>query len=85
MVKIGDRAEVEQLSGLRKTAVLKLAGHQPFVPSQSARLLELMSGTQEEEECTYLLVDTAATVDAILDEARHSGRLLDVSATVIGL
>ena len=68
---------------LRKTAVFRLAGAEAFAPTLPARLLEGLAGPEDER--TYLLVDTAATVDAILEEARHGGRLLDVSATVIGL
>ena len=70
---------------MRKTAVCRRAGAAPYASSLPARVLESLPGASAEGECTYLLVDTAATVDAILDEVRHSGRLLDVSATVIGL
>ena len=70
---------------LRKTAVFRLSGVQPFVPETTARLLEPIAGAQAADECTYLLVDTPMTVDVILDEVRRGGRLLDVSATVIGL
>ena len=70
---------------LRKTAVLRLSGAQTFAPAATARLFEAISGTQETDQRTYLLVDTPVVVDAILDEALRSGRLLDVSATVIGL
>ena len=70
---------------LRKTAVFRLSGAAPYASSLPARVLEPLAGASAEGECTYLLVDTAATVDAILDEVRRSGRLLDVSATVIGL
>ncbi len=70
---------------LRKTAVLRLIGTAPFSPVARPHLLEAIPGLPEAGECSYLLVDTPAVVDAVLEEARHGGRLLDVSATVIGL
>lgn len=76
---------------LRKTAVLRLAGAEPLVPGRAVRLLERMASNVSSAdgdrggECTYLLVDTPVNVDAVLEEVRRGGRLLDVSATVIGL
>jgi hypothetical protein len=70
---------------LRKTAVMRLSGVEPFAPTTTVRLLEPIAGTPEADESTYLLVDVPVIVDAILEEARRSGRLLDASATVIGL
>ena len=70
---------------LRKTAVFRLAGVEPYASSLPARVLEPLAGAVAGGGCTYLLVDTAATVDAIIEEVRRSGRLLDISATVLAL
>ena len=71
--------------GLRKTAVFRVAGRWPE-PSVDARpRLEVIGRDEAPDETTYLLVDTPVEVDAFLAQVRASGRLRDVTTTVIGL
>ena len=65
---------------LRKTAVFRVAGRW-----LAASALEEVRHDPELEETTYLLVNTPVFVDAFLEDVRASGRLRDVTATVIGL
>ncbi len=69
---------------LRKTAVLRIGGKWPQSPGELSRLEEI--GYDEAiDETTYLVVNTPVQVDNFLAEVRASGRLRDVTTTVIGL
>ena len=70
---------------LRKTAVFRVAGRWPEPPDAAKPRLEIIGHDQPSGETTYLLVDTPLEVDAFLAEVRTSGRLRDVTTTVIGL
>ena len=64
---------------LRKTAVFRVEGRWP------AAQIEEIRHDPMANETTYLLVNTPVFVDALLAEVRASGRLRDVTTTVIGL
>lgn len=68
---------------LRKMAMFRVAGGAEL-PGTAARL-ERVAHDPAAGETTYLIVDTPGVVDAFLAEALASGRLRDVTATVIGL
>ena len=69
---------------LRKTAVFRVAGRWPDGPAGNARLEEIRHDA-DQDETTYLLVNTPVSVDAFLELVRASGRLRGVTATVIAL
>ena len=69
---------------LRKTAVFRVGGRWTEYAGQAARLEEIRHDAAS-DETTYLLVDTPVYVDAFLADVRASGRLRDVTTTVIGL
>ena len=64
---------------LRKTAVFRVEGR------WSAASIEEIRHDPSANETTYLLVNTPVFVDTFLAEVRASGRLRDVTTTVIGL
>ncbi|MBE7210604.1 MAG: hypothetical protein INR65_06260 [Gluconacetobacter diazotrophicus] len=69
---------------LRKTALFRVAGEMT-ADGQTPVRLERLARDEASGESTYLVTDRPDEVDALLEEVRRSGRLLDVTTTVIGL
>ena len=69
---------------LRKTAMFRVTDL-PAVSDAGAPRLERIFQSAPAGETTYLIVDTPQVVDAFLAQVRASGKLRDVTTTVIGL
>ena len=69
---------------LRKTAMFRVADL-PAVSEAGAPRLERIFQDATAGETTYLIVDTPQVVDDFLLQVRASGKLRDVTTTVIGL
>ena len=69
---------------LRKTAVFRVAGRWSAGSMSAARLEEIRHDAVA-DETTYLLVNSPVRVDEFLADVRATGRLRDVTTTVIGL
>ncbi len=70
--------------GLRKTAMFRVKDL-PAVSDAGAPRLEEIFRDAAAGETTYLIVDRPQVVDDFLSQVRASGKLRDVTTTVIGL
>jgi acetolactate synthase small subunit len=69
---------------LRKTAVFRMDGY-GAVEHRMASILERIGHNESTGEITYMLVDSPARVDSVIQDLRATNRLKDVATSVIGL